>query len=141
MRLLRSRNPKSSSDGVSQIEFNNNPDRRWPMLFAALAVALVIALGLFYGGRWAYRSIFGDDEPTVPVVQAPKKDTTTTQPGATPQPPSPQTGGTPTASPNTGPSATEIPNSGPGEVVSLFIASSIAAAGLHYIFTLRRQTS
>lgn len=137
MRLLRSRNPRNSSDGVSQIEFNQGQARPWPMLFAALAAALVIALVLFYGGRWAYRSIF-NDEPAAPVVQQPRENNTSTQPGVNPQPSTPQAGSQ-TTTPSTG-SSSELPNSGPGEVAALFVMSSLAAAGIYYVYQLRRYS-
>lgn len=139
MAIFRRKNSNIDTDGVSQIEFPSNTGRRWPMLFVALAAALIIALGLFYGGRWAYRSIFSDDEPAIPAEQTAKEDNTSTQPQATPQPtPAPST------SPGNGGAAAtpdRLPNNGPGEVVALFIGTSLAAAGLHYIVTLRRQTA
>ena len=124
----------SNPSEVSQVEYNQPSGRRLPMLFIALAVALLVALALFYGARWVYRSIFDSDEPEPVSVQTTGDSTLSPQENATPQPsPTPTT--TPTPNPNA------LPNNGPGDVAAIFAGTSLAAAGLHYIISLRRQRS
>lgn len=124
----------SDSGGISQVEFQDSNQKRWPLLLAWLAAALLIAVALFYIGRWAYRSIFGNDAPQ-PVPVRPADSNLTPQPGAAPQP---GTTPRPAPTPATPPSA-QIPDSGPGEVLALFFGSSFAAAGLYYIVALRKS--
>ncbi|MBA3757983.1 hypothetical protein H0X09_03955 [Candidatus Saccharibacteria bacterium] len=136
MALFRRRNVDQSGNSLSQIEFNDTNERRWPMMLAALAAALLIALILFYVGRWAYRSIIGNDAEPTPVAPI-KQDSSPTQQGANPQSGTlPTQGSGPSPSPN--PPST-IVDSGPGDIAALFIGTSLAAAGLHYVISLRRS--
>lgn len=131
MALFGRKNSDQGGNGVSQIEFQNSNERRWPLLLAALAAALLIALALFYTGRWAYRSIFGNDEPNPKPVQPTNTNLNPQQP-AKPQP---------TPAPAPPPPTSQIPDSGPGDVMALFVGTTLAAAGLHYIVSVRRGTS
>ncbi len=99
----------------------------WLLALGTLAVTLLVATGVFYGGRWVYRKIADrGNEPTVttttqpsntqspsqPTTQAPETPAPTPQPTPTPTPtpsPTPQT-----ATPNTGPSE-NLPHTGPYE--------------------------
>ena len=90
------------------------------LMLATLIVTLALSFGIFYGGKWAYKKIKGNNntattettKPTKPA-EAPKKPSANTQPESTPsnqnntQAPSSAASSTP----NTGPSA--IPHTGP----------------------------
>ena len=133
MALFRRQDSTQTPSNVSQIEYQQSDGRRWPMLFAALAAALLIALALFYGGRWVYRSIFGDDTPAPAPVQPTREN------GLKPQTTEPPLNPSPSPKSNTpAPTPSQLPNNGPGNVVAIFITTSLAAAGLHYIISLRR---
>lgn len=41
----------------------------WMLALATLVVTVLLALGILYGGRWAYRAIFDDNEGNAPVEQ------------------------------------------------------------------------
>ncbi len=85
------------------------------LAIGTLLVTIVIALGLFFGGRWVYRTVF-DSNDTAPTTEqqdeqqeaendqpSDQEDTAATQPSTlTPTP-------TPAQTPNTGP----LPRTGP----------------------------
>ena len=45
----------------------------WLLAFGTLVVTVLLAAGIFYGGRWAYRAAFADDKKT-PTADVAKKD-------------------------------------------------------------------
>lgn len=122
--------------GQTEIRQVNRPS--WVILLGAAVAILLISTGLVFGGRWVYRSI--KNEPAKQPVSQPTPSTTTPSPqppAGTTKPPAPQPS-PPSGTPS--PTPTPLPQNGPGEVAALFIGASLAAAGLHYLISLRRQT-
>lgn len=104
----------------------------WLLALATLVVTILLAMALFFGGRWIYQQLTDDDQPAEPTTtqQTDSKDqaspdqlqtpvdsnnsdeeqdtssTNTDQPTTSTPTPAPQ-------SPNTG-STEAIPNTGPG---------------------------
>jgi hypothetical protein len=72
MRLFNRNN--SDNNIPTEIREYNQAERRqrvgiaWTLAFVTLVVTVLLALGLFFGGRWLYRSIFDNDKAT-PIVQ------------------------------------------------------------------------
>lgn len=128
----------------------------WALALATLIVTVLLALGLFYGGRWAYRAIFDNDENPAVVQQ----DDTNQQPGGnngdegdtsseeTPTTEQPATlpgedandtnnqaedsaGEEPEAPATTPTAGQDIPETGPGDMTALFIAVSAISYVLH----------
>ncbi len=89
----------------------------WVLAFGSLLLTVAVALGLFFGGRWAYRKIA--NEPA---------STTTTQQPAAPTPATPATPepATPTPSPTTTP-ATPAPSPASGGTVDSSAATTTPA--------------
>lgn len=103
----------------------------WLLALATLVVTVLLAVLLFFGGRWVYQKIAGDDQseetPTQQVDQ-PQSDEQQSAPSATDTQSSNQQGSsststsTPSAAstpsstttPTTGSSGSEIPDTGPG---------------------------
>lgn len=102
----------------------------WLLAFGTLVVTVVLALIIFFGGRWVYQRLTDNDQPEAPVKEQPAEQNTTApaqnkpedtnanndQQGtssATTNTPSTATNGGSTT-PSTGSSATEVPNTGPG---------------------------
>lgn len=136
----------------------------WILALVTLVVTVLVALGLFFGGRWAYRKLAGKDQPgtttqTAPpqVVQQPSSETgqpttppsseTPSAPGSgtdLPAPTTPTTNGpsstsTPDVTPNTGPTlSATIPRTGPADTVAIFIAVSALATIGHRLYTAKR---
>lgn len=47
----------------------------WMLALATLVVTVLLALGIFYGGRWAYRAVFDDDKnENTPTEQEQRQD-------------------------------------------------------------------
>jgi hypothetical protein len=131
----------------SQVEYSDaSGARQWIALAFYILLALAVAVLVVLAGRWVYHKVHNSSgpnpAPVAPqgVTQAPLASPNTTKkalpPSSTNKTPSP----TPTPpAPNrstTTPGA--LPNNGPGDVVALFAAVSLAAAGLHYIVAIRR---
>lgn len=122
----------------------------WLLGLATLVVTILVAFGLYYGGRWAYRQTIGDDQDTTKVTQAPTQnqpqtnqpstsdnsdqtddDSTTTTPQPSTTPDNTSAVGKPTE--------TDMPSTGPGNIVAIFSATSGLAAGAHYLVTKYRR--
>ncbi len=58
----------------------------WVIAFVSLVVTIAVIIGLFFGGRWAYRKIAHTGNKTTATKQTTKTTTKTTQPAATNQP-------------------------------------------------------
>jgi len=116
-------------------EFRQSAGHRWlRMLLWGLFVAAVVIL-LVLGGRWTYNKI-KDDQPSVKPTPSPAANKaparSSTEDGV------PKSVSPPDKPPPAPPSPSALPNNGPGEVAVLFTLTSLAAASLHYLLSLRR---
>lgn len=103
------------------------------------AIILVVLLVLF--ARWIYHKVHSDQTSTTGTSQSPlSTGSNQAQPGVNQQPARPSNPGTSNGtSPQSAPNQNKtITNTGPGNVVAVFAGSTLAAAGLHYIISLRR---
>lgn len=135
---------------TSQVEYQETTERRWPTLIGYMLLALLVASFVVLGGKWVYNRFAGSaDETPKPVkidTESKKAGTenedkkTATNENANNSSESGQNGSAENKNESTNPSPTpsSLPNNGPGEVIALFVGSSLAAAGLHYIVSLRR---
>jgi cytoskeletal protein RodZ len=102
------------------------------------AIILVILLVLF--ARWLYHKVHnGDQSTTGGTTQLPESSSPQQSQSALNQ----QLDNQSNPSPNSGSSSSNqngktITNTGPGNVAAIFAGSTLAAAGLHYIISLRR---
>jgi cytoskeletal protein RodZ len=141
----------------------------WLLALGTLLVTVGLATLLFFGGRWLYRTVANRDgnraDETAQVDQSPQESTpeqgspaTDDQAAAPPnengtsststtddsdtqgvQTTPPAAGGeNRTTTPVTGDG---LPDTGPGDIVSLFAATTVAAAAGHYAITSRRTES
>ena len=131
---------EDSKSSVSQIEYPSESGRSPMIVLPLLAVAaIIVALILFFGGRWVYRTIANDSPPAPTISESNSKSqgsSSTTPPPAAPAPtPTPQ----PATPPPSASGKSDLPNSGPSEVVALFLTISSVAAVMHYMVGLKRQ--
>jgi cytoskeletal protein RodZ len=128
----------------------------WLIALATLVVTVLVALGLFYGGRWAYRSVFKkDNKPTTTVVENNDKSTATNentsnsgtsstntdQSNPAPAPAPTGSTGTTTTPQTPGMTAgrsTGLPNTGPGDVIAIFVVTALTGMIAHRLVTTRR---
>jgi uncharacterized protein HemX len=116
---------------------NSGGGRQWVTLAIYLIMALVVAAGVVFGGRWAYNSI--RQKP------AEKTEQTATTAGQTQQPPAAPS---PTTSQSTISSDKQqtkqnqnLANTGPASTLALFFSVSAIAASLHFIAQRLRHAS
>ncbi len=135
----------------------------WLLAFATLVTTLLVAVGLFFGGRSIYRRFTEDNKPK-PVAVTPS--TTKSSPAvgsivqpaqpSSPQPPTnPQNinktqtsvvedsdAGTPVAKTPTTQAPSKqtepLPKTGPTETMTVFVAVSVLATTAHYAHTKRK---
>lgn len=103
------------------------------------AIILVVLLVLF--ARWIYHKVHNSsaEDTSAGTLQLPESGNTYNPQSNTNQPTgSPNSTTTPPASNPQTTGGKSIANTGPGNVVAVFAASTLAAAGLHYIVSLRR---
>lgn len=58
---------KAANDDINDYYASERRQRvgmAWLLGLATLVLTVLLALGLFYGGRWVYRTVFNDDQPT-----------------------------------------------------------------------------
>jgi len=111
----------------------------WALGLATLVVTILLALALFFGGRWIYRKV--RNEPAkVTTVQTDNeaKETpkaTTPEPAAPSTPTTPSNTGTSSTSTNTPraatPGSSDLPNTGPADTLAIFVAVSVLAYFVH----------
>lgn len=123
----------------------------WLLALGTLLVTIILAILLFFAGRWLYRAITtNEDNKTGRTSEQAAQDQPAQTPpaenGAAPAP-SPGTGsssapaaGSPSAPAQTPTSASGgLPNTGPGDVIGLFTATTVTAAAAHYAVKTRRR--
>lgn len=134
-----------------QAEHRDRTGVAWLLALGTLIVTILLALGLFFGGRWVYRQVANNDEaetttrngqetqsPQASKDQTAQPDTKTPQPSTPPaQPaPTPSTNTPSTARPNTQPNtgdSTSLPSTGPAEIVQAFLITTVVATILYQI--------
>ncbi len=129
----------------------------WLLAFLTLFATIVIALGLFFGGRWVYRKVANKDNKSGTSQTAtnnqpqPAANDNPSSSGTSPNPPSStqpvSTPSTPAPSSNIAPTTPQTPktqraqnlaNTGPGDTVAIFLAVTIVGALAHQAYA-RRQ--
>lgn len=69
---LFNRKDKSASEEIQDYYAGQQRERKgitWLLGLATLVVTLLLAFGIFYGGRWAYRAIFDDSNEITEVAE------------------------------------------------------------------------
>jgi len=119
-------------------------------IVASILVGLILIVLIVLLARWIYHKAHHASETTpppsttlkVPSSASSNKNTSGSRPGSgTPQTASPNNSSNSTSTPST--NNQQITNTGPGNVAAIFVGTTLAVAGLHYIISLRRfnQTS
>jgi cytoskeletal protein RodZ len=119
---------------------------------ASILIGLILVVLIVLLARWIYHRVHHATVNT-PSVNAPAQPNnsspltvngsspaasgstrpgTSNPPASTPAPSSSSTPNTPSSTAGT------LPNNGPGDVAAIFAGTSLAAAGLHYIISVRR---
>jgi hypothetical protein len=126
--------PSRSSD-----EFTSDQEppigRNWLPLVLYFIGAMIVALILVLGARAIYHSAHkkkSGNTTSTSQSSAPQTQQHAPNSGQPKSSNQQNTKNNPPATPNS------LPNNGPGNVIALFIGTSLAAAGLHYVITVRR---
>jgi cytoskeletal protein RodZ len=121
----------------------------WLRTLAVILVGLVLVVLIVLLARWIYHRSHHAvaPQPSTTSLQSPANSSAKKASGAQPSnnagsaaPSSGSSSATTTPQPTTTGTNSQITNTGPGDVAAIFVATSLAAAGLHYILSLRRQT-
>jgi hypothetical protein len=139
------------TDNQSPIETEpeHTTQRNWPMLLALFVAALAFAVLVVFTGRWVYHSVH--NKSTVKPAPANSKSLTksptgesgASNSGSVAKPNTSTSGSAGNSGSSTSTNSTnsnQISNTGPGDIVAIFAISSFAAASLHYIISLRKQS-
>lgn len=103
----------------------------WLLALGTLVVTVILALTLFFGGRWIYNRFSDKDQPAAPTAQKdadvssddlssptpsdnPASSNATNPQQGTSSTNTQQSSGSTSQTPSTGSSATEVPDTGPG---------------------------
>ncbi len=126
----------------------------WLLALATLVTTIVLAFGLFFGGRWTYRKVFNHNKSSVATNKPKSGQNTSASTSGNPtasSPPNPQSEGdttvpqpsssTSSSGQTTGSASSPLPNTGPGNTVAIFITTSSLAALAHNLFIRRRISS
>lgn len=168
---LDSQKPSSNlPDEVKEYYETGNKERvgvAWLLGIGTLVITLLLAAGIFFGGRWVYRKVTHKDNTATTAQISDNSDKnkastntksntnngsnqnsssnsgTTTQSNPAPTSPAPQST-TPTPSPSstpaqTPPSASKTPNTGPGNIFAIAAIAAIAGSIGYYAVQLVRE--
>lgn len=138
----------------------------WLLGIGTLCITLILAMALFFGGRWVYRKIANrNDKPNTtsqigqnnqnkqnggssstnqgkqnPTPSTPQTTPSTPTPAPTTPAPAPTTTIPSTNQPSASqPAPTTVPNTGPGDVIAIAIATAVVSSAGFYIVQLRRE--
>lgn len=112
----------------------------WVRLIASILGALILIVLIVLLARWIYHASHSKAVPTPAASQnTPAKSAANSNNTAQPAP----NAANPSARPGTSagtvtPNGPQITNTGPGNTAAIFVGASLAAAGLHYIISVRR---
>jgi hypothetical protein len=125
------------SENRYPIETEEEPtaERNWPMLLALAIAAIALLTLLFFAGRWVYHEVHHTSKvkPTPVITKKPSELAPASGKSST-------SGTPPTPGTQSSDGSGQLPNTGPANVIAIFLASSFAAASLHYVVALRKQT-
>ena len=138
----------------------------WLIAFLSLIVTVIVIVGLFFGGRWAYRKIAHKDNPVGTTQVATPNQSTSPLPNPTTaqKPASPKTGGSSSKPKSTSVSKpaqtstskqktsvakstssnkivannSKIVNTGPGDTLAIFVVTVLAGYMTHAIYSRRK---
>lgn len=102
-------------------------------IIGLVIAGVVLVVLLVLAARWIYHKAHQNNTKPTSTTKTTPAAPSTNQP-AQGAPTSPGT----TTPPSSSSQNAQLPNNGPGDVAAIFIGSSLAAAGLHYIITIRR---
>lgn len=113
-------------------------------ILASILVGLILIVLIVLLARWIYHKAHHASETTPPstTLKVPASSSNNNSNSARPG-----SGSPPTASPNNSsnpPSSSsptsnqQITNTGPGDVAAIFVGTTLAAAGLHYVLNVRK---
>lgn len=127
------------------------------LALGTLVVTILLAIGLFFGGRWAYRTVFDNDDNQQTAQQdneqeqdqeaedgenqgeADQDETANNEdeePAPAPSTPQPSPSPTPTPSPSpSGPVQNngDLPSTGPADNLAIFLGTVVLASVLFYL--------
>ena len=115
-------------------EYHERAPRRWPLLLGYIIAALIVAAIVVFGARAIYHHYHKPAVKAVPVSVKVVRPGSTTK-GSTGS----SSKSSPSSSNNSQTTGSNLPNSGPGQVAAIFISSSAAAAGAHYLISRQRK--
>jgi hypothetical protein len=155
----RKKSKKPTKDVPEEVQEYYQSERRervgiaWLLALATLLTTIVLAVGIYFGGRWAWRETFGDKDEvatTEPETQQPQNagndqnqgndqadQPAQNQPQNPPaQQPHPSQPSTPRQNSNQAPN--NLSQTGPADTVAIFIGAS-ALGALGYQVYMRRK--
>ncbi len=127
----------------------------WLLALVTLVVTVALVLGLFAGGRWAYRKLANQDQPKPDTAQEATDESggttntpddsedslppvTAPAPTPAPRPTAPAPSPTPAPRPTTPTTGrTNVPATGPADTLGIFLAVSIIGTFAHARFAKR----
>jgi len=128
---------------ADNVEFKQQSGPRLLVLVLYVLAALLIAILIVLGSRWVYHKVHKNSSTS--TTQTTKNPTSLKDNKSKSNPATSDTGNnkkpTDKTSNKSSNSRTELSDTGPGSVVAIFSAVSIAAAGLHYMYKLRKAST
>ena len=155
MELIQSEQPKVAVEPEPRYHTASLPANKtehgqtWLRTLVAILVGLVLVVLIVLLARWIYHkshhAVVGTSNTSQQsAAKSSAKTASNAQPATngsgTSQPTSSSSGSAATRpSTNSTSPNSQITNTGPGDVAAIFIGTSLAAASLHYIVSIRRQ--
>ena len=139
---LRENKPDDSDNDTSDKIGRTEHGQSLAQTIAMVIVAIILVILLVLFARWIYHKVH---HPSINGASTSANKPSKQSPNSSSSGPSHQNGPNSSSSNNQNSSSTSnssgskaLANTGPGNVAAIFVGSAIAAAGLHYIISLRR---
>jgi cytoskeletal protein RodZ len=128
----------------------------WLLAIGTLLITMALALALFFGGRWIYRTVRKHDKKNTGTSQTaqqspqsnPTNTNTSSNSSSTTAPSSSAPTPTPAAATPSAPTPASTPqnsgqltNTGPGDTVAIFFAVALLGMAAHQVYVRRKLTS
>lgn len=124
---------------VSPPEFHEHQGRRWPVILIYTSLAFLVAVAIVFAGRWIYRKTTHQATKTTKPETSDSNKLPATPPTGNQQPSSGSVTNNPAPGAGQSQTTSQLPNNGPGDVVAIFVGTSILIGGAHFIYNLRKQ--
>ncbi len=123
--------------------FEHVREQSWFAWAVRVVAAVIVIVVIFFGARWLHHRLEhkSNTNPTPATIQRPSESSSNNKSASGANGASNGSGSSNGSNQNTAAGTpSQLADTGPGDIAAIFLASSFAAASLHFIIRLRRDS-